>query len=241
MGKRLIIQRRGRGTPTYRSSSHRFRGKVTYRSYDKLEKEGIIKGTVIDIIHDPGRSAPVAKVDFENGEQKLVLAPESIAIDDEIECGISAEIEPGNTLPLSEIPEGTPIFNIEKNPGDGGKFVRTSGTYAALITHDVDKVMVNLPSGELKTFNPRSRATIGVVAGGGRKDKPFLKAGNRYHALKAKGKKMMTVRGVAMNAVDHPHGGGNRQHPGKSTTISRHAPPGRKVGSISAKRTGRRR
>ncbi|MBQ6220950.1 MAG: 50S ribosomal protein L2, partial [Methanosphaera sp.] len=127
MGHRLIIQRRGRGTPTYRSSSHRFRGKVSYRSYDALEKEGSLKGIVTDIIHDPGRSAPVAIVKFENGEEKLVLAPESIAIDDEIECGISASIEPGNTLPLSEIPEGTPIFNIENNPGDGGKFVRSSG------------------------------------------------------------------------------------------------------------------
>ncbi len=241
MGKRLIIQRRGRGTPTYRSASHRFRGKVSYRSYDNLEKEGTIKGKVTDIIHDPGRSAPVAIVKFENGEEHLVLAPESIAIEDEIECGISAPIEPGNTLPLSEIPEGTPIYNMENNPGDGGKFVRSSGTYASLITHDIGKSMVELPSGELKAFNPRCRATIGVVAGGGRKDKPFLKAGNRWHALKAKGKKMMTVRGVAMNAVDHPHGGGNRQHPGKPTTISRHAPSGRKVGSIAAKRTGKRR
>ena len=105
MGKRLIIQRRGRGTPTYRSSSHRFRGKVAYRSYDKFEREGSLKGIVTDIIHDPGRSAPVAIVKFENGEEKLVLAPESIAIDDEIEVGVSAPVEPGNTLPLSEIPE----------------------------------------------------------------------------------------------------------------------------------------
>ena len=241
MGKRLIIQRRGRGTPTYRSSSHRFRGKVSYRSYDAYEKDGSIKGLVTDIIHDPGRSAPVAVVKFENGEEKLVLAPESIAIGEEIEYGVTAPVQPGNTLPLSEIPEGTPVYNIENNPGDGGKFVRSSGTYASLITHDVGKAMIELPSGELKAFNPNSRATVGVVAGGGRKDKPFLKAGNRYHALKAKGKKMMTVRGVAMNAVDHPHGGGNRQHPGRPTTISRHAPAGRKVGSIAAKRTGRRR
>ena len=93
MGKRLIIQRRGRGTPTYRSSSHRFRGKVAYRSYDKLEKEGCLKGIVTDIIHDPGRSAPVAVVKFENGEEKLVLAPESIAIDEEIVCGVTAPVE----------------------------------------------------------------------------------------------------------------------------------------------------
>ncbi len=241
MGKRLIIQRRGRGTPTYRSASHRFKGRIAYRFYDDIEKEGSLQGRVVDIIHDPGRSAPLALVNFENNEKLLILAPESIMIDDEIACGISAPISPGNSLPLAEIPEGTPLYNIEKNPGDGGKFVRASGTYASLITHDVGKAIIELPSGELKAFHPQCRATIGVVAGGGRKEKPFLKAGNRHYATKAKGKKSVGVRGVAMNAVDHPHGGGNRQHPGRPTTVSRHAPPGRKVGSIAAKRTGRRR
>lgn len=241
MGKRLKSQRRGRGTPTYKSASHRFKGKIEYRSYDKIEKEGILKGRIADIIHDPGRSAPVALVMFENGERRLILAPENIRINEDIECGISASIKAGNSLPLAEIPEGTPLYNIESNPGDGGRFVRASGTHASLITHDVGKAIVELPSGELKAFNPRCRATVGVVAGGGRKEKPFLKAGKKHHAMKAKGKKSVTVRGVAMNAVNHPHGGGNRQHPGRPTTISRHAPPGRKVGSIAAKRTGKRR
>jgi large subunit ribosomal protein L2 len=241
MGKRLIIQRRGRGTPTYRSASHRFKSKIQYRQYDELEKEGSLNGRVVDIIHDPGRTAPIAKVKFENGEQKLILAPESIVINDEISCGVSAPIKAGNSLPLAQIPEGTPLYNLEKHPGDGGKFVRSSGTYASLITHDVGKAIVELPSGELKAFNPQCRATIGVVAGGGRKEKPYLKAGNRHYAWKSKGKKSVGVRGVAMNAVDHPHGGGNRQHPGRPTTVSRNAPPGRKVGSIAARRTGKRR
>jgi large subunit ribosomal protein L2 len=241
MGKRLKSQRMGRGTPTHRSASHRFRGKIEYRSYDTMEKEGSLKGKVAEIIHDPGRSAPVLLVKFENGEKLLVLAPESIQINDDIELGYAAPIKSGNVLPLARIPEGTPLYNLEKNPGDGGKFVKSSGTYASLITHDVGKAIVELPSGELKAFNPACRATIGVVAGGGRKEKPFLKAGNRFHALNAKGKKNVSVRGVAMNAVDHPHGGGNRQHPGRPTTVSRNAPPGRKVGSIAAKRTGKRR
>jgi large subunit ribosomal protein L2 len=240
MGKRLRTQRRGRGTPTYKSASHRFKGKIEYRMYDKLEKEGIIKGKIVNILHDPGRSAPVAIVKFDNGEKRFILAPESISINDSISCGISAPIKAGNSLPLAEIPEGTPIHNLEKNPGDGGRFVRASGTHASLITHDVGKAIVELPSGELKAFKPSCRATIGIIAGGGRKEKPFLKAGKRYHAMKAKGKKTVNVRGVAMNAVDHPHGGGNRQHPGRPTTVSRNAPPGRKVGSIAAKRTGKR-
>ena len=241
MGKRLISQRRGRGTPTYRSASHRFKGKIKYRAYDSIESEGSLKGKVVDIMHDPGRTAPVAHVKFENGEERLILAPEALMLNEEVECGVKARVKPGNSLPLSEIPEGTPIYNIENRPGDGGKLVRSSGTYASLITHDADKAVIELPSGELKALNPQCRATVGVVAGGGRREKPFLKAGKKYHALKAKGKKSVTVRGVAMNAVDHPHGGGNRQHPGRPTTVSRHAPPGRKVGSIAARRTGKRR
>ncbi|AAB84525.1 MULTISPECIES: 50S ribosomal protein L2 [Methanothermobacter] len=241
MGKRLISQRRGRGTPTYRSASHRFKGKIKYRAYDSIESEGSLKGKVVDIMHDPGRTAPVARVKFENGEERLILAPEALMLNEEVECGVKARVKPGNSLPLSEIPEGTPIYNIENRPGDGGKLVRSSGTYASLITHDADKAVIELPSGELKALNPQCRATVGVVAGGGRREKPFLKAGKKYHALRAKGKKSVTVRGVAMNAVDHPHGGGNRQHPGRPTTVSRHAPPGRKVGSIAARRTGKRR
>ncbi|MDI6702365.1 50S ribosomal protein L2 [Methanothermobacter wolfeii] len=241
MGKRLISQRRGRGTPTYRSASHRFKGKIKYRAYDSLESEGSLKGSVVDIMHDPGRTAPVALVKFENGEKNLILAPEGLVLKDEVECGAGAKVKPGNSLPLSQIPEGTPIYNIENRPGDGGKLVRSSGTYASLITHDADKAVIELPSGELKALNPQCRATVGVVAGGGRREKPFLKAGKKYHALRAKGKKSVRVRGVAMNAVDHPHGGGNRQHPGRPTTVSRHAPPGRKVGSIAARRTGKRR
>src|SRR5512137_1447561 len=112
MGKRLISQRRGRGTPTYRSASHRFKGKIEYRSYDALEKEGSLKGKIADIIHDPGRSAPVALVKFENGEKRLILAPESIQIDDDIEFGALAPIKAGNALPLAQIPEGTPLYNL---------------------------------------------------------------------------------------------------------------------------------
>ena len=146
------------------------------RPYDALEKEGSIKGIVTDIVHDPARTAPIAEVKFENGEKKFILAPESIQIDDEIECGISAPIKFGNTLPLAEIPEGTPIYDIENTPGDGGRFVRkSSGTYASLITHDANQSVVELPSGELKYLNPRCRASIGVVAGGGRRRSRILR------------------------------------------------------------------
>lgn len=240
MGKRLKVQRRGRGTSTYRSPSHRYRGKVRHRVYDDEEKKGEVKGTVVDIIHDPGRSAPVAKVRFANGEERLILVSEGLRVGDEIACGISAPIRSGNTLPLAEIPEGTPVYNIELSPGDGGKISKASGTYALLITHDVNKSVVQLPSGTLKTLDPRCRATIGVVAGGGRLDKPLMKAGKKFHKVSSKAKIWPTVRGVAMNHECHPHGGGNRQHPGRPTCVSRNAPPGAKVGLIAPKRTGKR-
>ncbi len=205
----------------------------------KLEDTDIVTGEVLDIEHDPARSAPIADVQFDDGDRRLVLAPEGVAVGDEIQIGVSAAIEPGNTLPLAEIPEGVPVCNVEANPGDGGKFARASGVNATLMTHDRNVSVVQLPSDEVKRLDPQCRATIGVVAGGGRTEKPVLKAGKKYHKVKSRGTVWPRVRGVAMNAVDHPFGGGGRQHPGQPKSISRDAPPGRKVGDIASKRTGR--
>ncbi|PSP84234.1 50S ribosomal protein L2 [Halobacteriales archaeon QS_6_64_34] len=251
MGRRIQGQRRGRGTSTFRAPSHRYKADLQHR---KVEDGDVISGTVVDIEHDPARSAPVAAVEFGDGEaqsasgsrtqsgdgdHRLVLAPEGVGVGDELQVGVSAEIAPGNTLPLAEIPEGVPVCNVESSPGDGGRFARSSGVNATLLTHDRNVAVVTLPSGEMKRLDPQCRATIGVVAGGGRTDKPFVKAGKKHHKMKARGTKYPRVRGVAMNAVDHPFGGGGRQHPGKPKSISRNAPPGRKVGDIASKRTGR--
>ena len=249
MGRRIQGQRRGRGTSTFRAPSHRYKAELSHRT---VEDGDVIDGTVVDIEHDPARSAPVAAIEFEDsegrgpsgsrtqsGDQRLVLAPEGIGVGDRIQVGVSAEIAPGNTLPLAEIPEGVPVCNVEANPGDGGKFARASGVNAQLLTHDRKVAVVKLPSGEMKRLDPECRATIGVVAGGGRTEKPMVKAGNKHHKMKARGTKWPNVRGVAMNAVDHPFGGGGRQHPGKPKSVSRDAPPGRKVGDISSRRTGR--
>jgi large subunit ribosomal protein L2 len=237
MGKRLISQNRGAGTPTYRAPSHKYKAAL---KHPRVDEEGTLLGTVVEITHDPARSAPVVKVSFENGEERLILAPEGIAVGDEIACGISAEIKPGNILPLAEIPEGIPVCNIESKPNDGGHFARASGTYATVVSHDRGKTVVQMPSGEMKWLNPKCRATIGIVAGGGRVDRPFLKAGKKYHKMKTRAAKYPRVSGIAMNAIDHPYGGGNRKHPGKPTTVGRNAPPGRKVGQIAARRTGKR-
>ncbi len=139
------------------------------------------------------------------------------------------------------MPEGTVVTNLEGKTGDRGQFARTSGTSALIIGHSENgkKTRVRLPSGARKSIPSSCRAMIGIVAGGGRIDKPLLKAGNAYHKAKAKRKNWPVVRGVAMNPVEHPHGGGNHQHIGHPSTVRRDTPHGRKVGLIAARRTGR--
>lgn len=236
MAKRIISQNRGRGGPTYRAPSHRYKAELRHLALS----DDTVTGVVIGIEHDPARSAPIAKISFDNGEERLVLVQEGVAVGEIIECGISAEIKPGNTLPLAEIPEGVPVCNIESIPGNGGQFARASGTYATIFSHDAKKTMIQLPSGEIKALNPRCRATIGMVAGGGRVDKPFVRAGNKFYKMRTRAQKWPHVKGVCMNSIDHPYGNSHRQHPGKSKSVSRNAPPGRKVGSIASKRTGRK-
>lgn len=233
MGKRIRSQKSGRGN-SFSAPSHKYKEELRHPSSDEK-----LVGEVIDIEHDPARNAPIAKVRFDDGEKRLILVQEGVSTGNKIECGIDVEVKPGNTTILSEIPEGTPISNIEKKPGDGGTFARSSGVYGMLIAHDIGEAIVQLPSGELKKLNPDCRATIGVVAGGGRTEKPFIKAGNKHHNMKAKGGKYPKVRGVAMNAVDHPFGGGRTQHPGKPKTPGGNTSPGRKVGSIRASKTGK--
>jgi large subunit ribosomal protein L2 len=236
MGRRIQGQRRGRGSSTFRAPSHRYKAELSHK---RTEDDDVLAGEVVDVEHDPARSAPVARVQFEDDDERLVLASEGVGVGDTLEVGISASIEEGNTLPLAEIPEGVPVCNVERQPGDGGKFARAGGVNADLVTHERDAAVVQLPSGEMKRLSPDCRATIGVVAGGGRTEKPFVKAGNKHHKMKARGTKWPRVRGVAMNAVDHPFGGGGRQHPGRPKSVSRDASPGRKVGDIASKRTGR--
>ena len=236
MGKRLIQQRRGRTKSKFNAPSHRFRGKIKYaRENDKNE------GTVQEIFHDPGRTAPIASVILNNNKKTLILAPEGIQIGDKIKFTDNKnDITVGNILPIGRIPEGAPIYNIEISPGDGGKLVRAGGSNATVVSHDKKKTVIQLPSGQFKTLDSSCKATVGVIAGGGRKDKPFLKSGKKYFAYKRRGKQYPIVRGVAMCAVSHPHGGGGHQHVGKPYTVKRGASPGRKVGSIAAKRTGRK-
>lgn len=235
MGKNLIQQRRGRTRGRYHVPSHKFRGKIKY------EHDKNLKGKVEKILHDPGRTSPLAKIRLENKKTILTLATEGTNVGDSIKyTEQKSDCEKGNILPLGTIPEGYPIYNIELSPGDGGKLVRAGGSGASIVGHDGNKTVIRLPSGQFKRLQSSCRATIGIAAGGGRKDKPFLKAGKKFHAKRKKGKQYPVVRGVAMFAANHPHGGGGHQHVGGPNTVPRGAPPGRKVGNIAAKRTGRK-
>ena len=236
MGKNLIQQRRGKGSPTYRAPSFRYKGKAKHANYDIK-----VTGKIIDILHSSGHSAPLMKVAFGDGKETLLQAPEGIRVGDEISIGDVTELKSGNVMALGNIPEGTAVYNIEHSPGDGGKFVRSSGASAKVFSKSVDKVVVILPSSKKKEFRADCKAVIGSIAGGGRTDKPVLKAGNKYHAMRAKNKLWPSVSGTSMNSVDHPFGGSSSGHKGRPTQSSRHAPPGRKVGKIAPRRTGRRK
>ena len=228
MGKQLRQQRRGKGTSVYRSPSHRHVADIRYPRLDATA------GTIEDLVHAPGRSGPLAKVDFA-GKKVFMIAAEGMMVGEDVSYGVAGKIAPGNVVPISSVPEGTFVYNIEGQPGDGGKFVRTAGTSATVVSRG-DKVVLLMPSGRFKSFDPRCSASIGVVAGGGMMEKPFGKAGNKVHAYRSKSKATFKVKGLAMNAVDHPHGGGGHPHVGKPSTVSRNAPPGRKVGRLSPKR-----
>ena len=240
MGKDLIQQRRGRGGQRYRSPSHRYVGKSEHRPYTDEEKAGAISGVVADLVNCPGHTAPLAVVEYEDGYMSLIVAPNGVSVGMPIEAGSEAAVRAGNTLPLKAIPEGTEIYNLEKQPGDGGKFVRSAGSFARVVAQTDAGVTVLLPSKKTKIFNAEARATIGIVAGYGRKEKPILKAGNKFHARRARNKLFPSVSGTSMNAVDHPFGGSKSSHKGKPTISPKNAPPGRKVGKLRPRRTGKR-
>lgn len=247
MGRVIRGQRKGTSSK-YHAKTHKRVGAPKLRAIDFAERNGYIRGVVRDIIHDPGRGAPVAVVKFRDPirhkqRTELFLATEGMHTGQYLVCGRRATLQIGNTLPLSSIPEGTAVCCIENQSGDRGKLARTSGTFALVVGHnkDANLTRVKLPSGTKKLLSSRNRAVVGIVAGGGRCEKPLLKAGRAYHKYKSKSKIWPRVRGVCMNPVDHPHGGGNHQHIGFPSTCSRNAPPGRKVGLIAARRTGRLR
>jgi len=245
MGRVIRAQRKGAGSVFKSINKHR-KGAAKLRAVDYAERHGYIKGVIKDIVHDPGRGAPLAIIHFRDPykyktNKELMIAAEGMHLGQFVYCGKKAQLTIGNVLPVGNMPEGTIVCNLEEKCGDRGKVARASGNYATIIAHNPDtkKTRVKMPSGCKRNIPSANRAMIGIVAGGGRIDKPLLKAGNSYHKYKAKRNCWPKVRGVAMNPVEHPHGGGNHQHIGKASTVKRGTSAGRKVGLIAARRTGR--
>jgi len=245
MGRILRAQRKGRGSVFKSHNKHR-KGAAKFRPNDFAERHGYVKGIVEEIIHDPGRGAPLARVQFRHPYKYGKVVENFIAVEgmyngQAVYCGRRAQLKIGNVMPVSNMPEGTIISNVESRPGDRGALARASGDYATVIAHNADtnETRIRLPSGSKKVIQSDCRAQVGLIAGGGRIDKPVLKAGRSYYKYKAKRNSWPKVRGVAMNPVEHPHGGGNHQHVGHATTVKRDSPAGKKVGLIAARRTGR--
>lgn len=237
MGHNITVQKRGKGSTTYRTPSHRYRGRI---ALCKLTEKPI-NGKIIDLINCPGHSAPLAQIRYEDGQRVLLAAPEGIKVGDVVQSGIKVAVRPGNIGMLKNIPEGTSIYNIELQPGDGGRLCRSSGVFAKIVGKIGKNVLVKLPSKREKLFSGDCRACIGVIAGSGRFEKPFLKAGNRFKAMKARGKLYPITSPGKMNAVSHPFGNTRSLRKSKARPSPRNAPPGRKVGMIAPKRTGRKK
>ena len=236
MGKRILQRRRGKAGIQFRAP---IKGKIAPVRYPKSGSGET--ATVTAILDERGRSAPLAQLRLEGNKYTYLPAVAGMSVGQQLSLGASAQVVGGNIMPLSRMPEGTRICNIELRPGDGGKFVRASGTSAVLFSKANGRAIVKLPSGKNILVSDTCRATVGEVAGGGRREKPFLTAGARHHAMRASGRVYPRMRGIAMAVVYHPFGGGRHQHPGKSTSTSRNAPPGRKVGLIAPRKTGRKR
>ncbi len=241
MGKRIRVQRRGRGGQNWRASTHKRVAPAKYPAIAPKESFDIeLVGVIVDLVHDPGRGSPLSLIEFEDGSSIYSITPESIYLGQEITYGGKASAEIGNIIPLGKIPEGTLVCDLELRPGDGGKMARSSGAYATVVGHTPQGTMIRLPSGRTRYVNDYCLATIGVISAAGRIDKPFLKAGEKFHLMKAKGHKYPRTSGRKMVPAVHPYGSSKRSAR-RCTTTSHGAPPGQKVGLIAARGPGQKK
>jgi len=195
----------GRITMRRRGGGHKRR----YRKVDFKRRKADVAATVERLEYDPNRSAFIALIKYSDGEIAYILAPQRVTAGDQVISGERVDIKPGNAMPMENIPVGTIIHNIEMKPGGGGQIARAAGTYVQLIGKDAGFAQLRLGSGELRMVPARCMATIGSVSNADNKNTNMGKAGrNRWLG------KRPSVRGVAMNPVDHPHGGGEGRSSG---------------------------
>jgi large subunit ribosomal protein L2 len=189
----------GRITSRHRGGGHKRR----YRLIDFRRIKDGIPGKIATVEYDPNRSARIALLVYADGEKAYIVAPEGAKIGDQIVSGPESDIKPGNTLPLDKVPVGTTVHSIEIKPGAGGKMARSAGCGAQLVAKEGDYALLRLPSGELRNVRRECRATIGQVGNAQHENITLGKAGrNRWKGVRPQ------TRGIAMNPVDHPHGGG---------------------------------
>ncbi|MGH7640495.1 MAG: 50S ribosomal protein L2 [Candidatus Dormibacteria bacterium] len=196
----------GKITVRHRGGGHR----RIYRKIDFKRDKLDVPGNVATIEYDPNRSARIALIHYLDGEKRYILAPEGLRVADRVVAGEKSDIQPGNSLPLTKIPLGTTVHNIEVQLGRGGQLVRSAGVGAQLVAREGRHAQLRMPSGEVRLIDVRCRATIGQVGNSDHSNETWGKAGkSRWRGFRP------TVRGATMNPVDHPHGGGEgRSGPG---------------------------
>jgi|TARA_B100000745_G_scaffold295353_1_gene239345 large subunit ribosomal protein L2 len=220
----------GRITSRHKGAGHKHK----YREIDFYRKKDDIKAVIERIEYDPNRSAHVALLKYEDGVYSYILAPNKISVGDEIVSGRNKEIKVGNCMQLSDIPAGTDIHNIELSPNGGGKLVRSAGSFAQISGTDDNYCIIKLKSGEIRKIINNARATIGTVSNTDHQNIKIGKAGrNRW-----RGKRPQT-RGVAMNPVDHPHGGGEGKTSGGRSPVSPWGQSAKGLKTRSNKRTNK--
>jgi len=194
----------GRITVRHRGGGHRRK----YRIIDFKRNKADMPAQVMTLEYDPNRSAHIALVQYEDGEKRYIIAPAGLKVGDSVFSGTSADIKPGNALPLSSIPTGTFIHNVELYPGKGAQLVRSAGTMAQLMGKESKMALVRLPSGEMRYVPLNCMATVGQVGNTDHENVKIGKAGRKRHMGWRP-----TVRGSVMNPCDHPHGGGEGKSP----------------------------
>ena len=207
----LAKKKKNAGRNSYGRITVRHQGggnRQKYRIIDFKRLKDNMEATVVGIEYDPNRSANIALIKYEDGTLSYIIAPQGLKDGDKVVSGESVDIKPGNCAPISSIPVGTLIHNIELNPGQGAKLVRVAGQSAQLMAKEGKYAHVRLPSGEMRLILARCRATIGVVGNADHENVKLGKAGKTRHlGIRP------TVRGSVMNPVDHPHGGGEGRAP----------------------------
>jgi large subunit ribosomal protein L2 len=217
---RITVRRRGGGHKRH------------YRIVDFRRNKIGMPAEVTSIQYDPNRSAHIALLTYEDGEKRYIISPVGLKVGATVLSGAEADILPGNTLPIQNIPLGTQIHNIEMRPGKGGQMVRSAGTFAQLVAKDGDYAQVRMPSGEVRKFPLVCTATVGQVGNVEHENESLGKAGrSRWKGRRPK------VRGVAMNPVDHPHGGGEGKTSGGRHPVTPWGKPTRGAKTRNNKRT----